>query len=70
MTTTSGPIDAINASVGGLRVAVDCVLATGDDCMLRLDVPGKPPRLVRAMVVWSQQVGDGCIAGLTYKLTH
>lgn len=54
---------AINVSDGGLRVAVDCNLHAGDECMIRVDAPGRPER-ERARVVWSQQLPDGCIAGL------
>ena len=60
----------INASRGGLRVAVDCVLACDDICRLRVDDPDGPPQLVRGRVVWSQQVGDGCIAGLALLLRN
>ncbi len=60
----------INASRQGLRMAVDCVLATGDACMLRIDRDDQPPQLIRGRVVWTQQVGDGCIAGLELLVTH
>ena len=61
---------AINASDGGLRIAVDCALAVDDVCMLVIREPAKPVRLERARVVWTQQLRDGCVAGLTVTGLH
>lgn len=60
----------INVSHGGLRIAVDCRLEEGDVCMLVIREPAKPVRLERARVVWSQEVRDGCVAGLTVTGLH
>jgi hypothetical protein len=53
----------INASDGGLRIAVDCALRPGDVCLLVVDDPSRPA-LERARVAWSRELRDGCIAGL------
>jgi len=53
----------INASAGGLRVAVDCLLRPGDLIMFSVDDDGRP-KVERARVIWTQDVRDGCIAGL------
>ncbi|MBW2455245.1 MAG: PilZ domain-containing protein [Deltaproteobacteria bacterium] len=53
----------INASAGGLRVAVDCLLRPGDMCVLTVN-DEKRPKVERARVIWTQDVRDGCIAGL------
>jgi hypothetical protein len=60
----------INASDGGLRIAVDCKLRVNDVCMLVIREPAKPVRLERARVVWAQEVRDGCVAGLTVTGLH
>ncbi len=60
----------INVSDGGLRIAVDCHLSVGDVCMLVIREPAKPVRLERARVVWSQELRDGCVAGLTVTGLH
>jgi hypothetical protein len=53
----------INASDGGLRVAVDCMLHEGELCLIRVDDPERPS-IERARVVWARELIDGCIAGL------
>ncbi len=60
----------INASDGGLRIAVDCRLQVNDICMLVIREPSMPVRLERARVVWTREVRDGCVAGLTVTGLH
>ena len=55
---------AINASEGGLRVALDVPLDADAICVLVVREPGAPEQLVRARVAWSRVLDDGCIAGL------
>ena len=59
----------INASTGGLRVAVDCLLRPGDLCLLIVDDAARPSG-ERARVIWSQDVRDGCLAGLQLLTLH
>jgi len=66
---TGGTGVTINASTGGLRVAVDCLLRPGDLCLLTVDDEGWPA-VERARVIWSQDVRDGCIAGLQLLTLH
>lgn len=55
----------INASRGGLRIAIDLPLSVGTLCVLVVREPGVPEQLVRARVAWSRVLDDdGCIAGL------
>jgi hypothetical protein len=60
----------INASDGGLRVAVDCALRKGESCLLRISEPCGEPRLEQAHVVWSKELPDGWIAGLRIVGLH
>jgi len=59
----------INASEGGLRVAVDCRLTEGDRCLLKV-CDGERPRLERGRVVWVRELPDGFIAGLALAPIH
>ncbi len=59
----------INASEGGLRVAVGCLLRPGDLCLFIVDDSTRPS-IERARVIWSQDVRDGCIAGLQLLTLH
>ncbi|MCC6524152.1 MAG: PilZ domain-containing protein [Polyangiaceae bacterium] len=56
----------INASVGGMRIAVDCALRAGDVCLLRVRFPSGKETLERGQIVWSREARDGCIAGLQF----
>jgi hypothetical protein len=66
----------INASEGGLRIAVDCMLRPDEICLIRVDDPttalanGAGTRIERARVAWSRQLPDGCIAGLELLRLH
>ena len=55
---------AINASEGGLRVAVDKALYVEDIVTVRLTVEGEASNVVRARVVWVREMRDGWVAGL------
>jgi hypothetical protein len=59
----------LNASEGGLRVAVDCLLEPGDTCLVCIEDPAHG-RVERARVAWSRQLPDGCIAGLQLLDLH
>jgi hypothetical protein len=59
----------LNASEGGLRVAVDCVLTEGEICFVRVDDPERGA-VERARVAWSRELPDGCIAGLQLLGLH
>ena len=61
---------AINASDGGMRVAMFCYLRPGDVCLVLIKEDGAPERLERVRVVWSREVLDGCIAGLQTLALH
>ena len=63
---TSGTGVTINASVGGMRIAVDGCLRPGDAVLLRLRFPSGKETLERARVVWSRAVRDGQIVGLQF----
>jgi hypothetical protein len=60
----------INASDGGLRVAVDCKMEPGDIALFYVHEAGKVERLERAHVVWSREVRDGYIVGLRITGLH
>jgi PilZ domain-containing protein len=59
----------LNASEGGLRIAVDCVLRPDEICLVRVDDPARG-RIERARVAWSHELPDGCIAGLQLLGLH
>ena len=54
---------AINASDGGLRIAVDCALHPDDHVVMILSDDGQDT-VERARVVWSRELKDGWIVGL------
>lgn len=54
----------MNASSGGMRIAVDCELARGEVCSVRL-VGGTGVALFDSLrVVWAHKLADGWVAGL------
>lgn len=59
----SGMGIALNASDGGIRVAVDCALIPGEECQL-LVRREQGPTVLTTKVVWSRPVADGWVAGL------
>jgi hypothetical protein len=57
----------INASAGGLRVAIDRPLHPGQRCVLRLRTAPRQETTEQARVVWIRQVRDGWIAGMQFE---
>lgn len=57
---------AINASVGGLRVAVDMGVPVGQVCTLRVRTAPDHQTVEHAKVVWSQARPDGYLLGLEF----
>ena len=57
---------AINASVGGLRVAVDMGVPVGQVCTLRVRTATDHQTVEHAKVVWSQARPDGYLLGLQF----
>jgi hypothetical protein len=57
---------AINASVGGLRVAVDMGVPVGHVCTLRVRTAPDHQTVEHAKVVWSQARPDGYVLGLEF----
>lgn len=58
---------ALNGSLGGMRVAVDCHLAEGTDYLVRTRFSAGVVRTGWATVAWSKKVSDGWIAGLKFE---
>ena len=56
----------LNASDGGLRVAVDRQLTTGDVCTMQIMYDVDRPEVRRGEVVWTHELRDGCIAGFKF----
>ena len=60
----------LNASAGGLRVALDGMVREGDALALELDFPSRGAEAKtgceRAEVVWARTLPDGCLAGLRF----
>ncbi len=65
-----GPVQgtglAINASVGGLRVAADTTMPVGQVCTLRVRTAPNHETLEHAKVVWSKVQPDGYLLGLEF----
>ncbi len=57
---------AINASVGGLRVAVDVSVPVDHVCKLRVRTAPEHETIELAKVVWSQARPDGYLLGLEF----
>ena len=57
---------AINASVGGLRVAVDMGVPVGHVCTLRVRTAPDHQTVEHAKVVWSKARPDGYLLGLEF----
>jgi len=60
----------INASQGGLRIAVDQPLEVGFEHLLQITFDSGEVALRRARVVWSRVLPDGCIAGVAFVAPH
>ena len=57
---------ALNASTGGLRVAVDAAVPIGHVCTLRVRTAPGRATLEHAKVVWSHARPDGYVLGLEF----
>ena len=57
---------AINASVGGLRVAVDMGIPVGEICTLRVRTAPDHQTVEHAKVVWAKAQPDGYLLGLEF----
>lgn len=57
---------AINASVGGLRVAVDMGVPVGEMCTLRVRTAPDHQTVELAKVVWAKAQPDGYLLGLEF----
>jgi hypothetical protein len=57
---------AINASVGGLRIAVDMGVPIDHVCTLRVRTAPNHETVEHARVVWSQARPDGYVLGLEF----
>jgi hypothetical protein len=57
---------ALNASVGGLRVAVDMGVPVGHVCKLRVRTAPDHQTVEHAKVIWSQARPDGYVLGLEF----
>ncbi len=66
LSPTRGSGLAINASVGGLRVAVDTGVPVGDLCTLRVRTAPGHSTIEHARVVWSQARPDGYLLGFEF----
>ncbi len=60
---------AINASVGGLRVAVDVSVPVDHVCTLRVRTAPEHETIEHAKVVWSRARPDGYLLGLEFIST-
>jgi len=60
----------LNASAGGLRVAVDLEVPEGDLCVLDILLPEGRRSLERCRVVWSRRHPDGFVLGLEFVEIH
>lgn len=57
---------ALNASVGGLRVAVDAAVPVGHLCTLRVRTAPDHETVEHARVVWARTQPDGYVLGLAF----
>jgi hypothetical protein len=57
---------AINASVGGIRIAVDMGVPVDHVCMLRVRTAPEHETIEHAKVVWSRSRPDGYLLGLEF----
>jgi len=57
---------ALNASVGGLRIAVDMDVPVGQVCMLRVRTAPDQQTVEHAKVVWAKARPDGYVLGLQF----
>lgn len=60
---------AINASAGGIRIAIDAALEVGASCELKITTTLKT-LTERARVVWCRECPDGFLVGLAFEPVH
>lgn len=60
----------INASAGGLRVAVDQPVGVGQVCRARVCTSPERESVETARVVWSRELPDGWVLGLEFVAPH
>lgn len=56
---------AINASAGGMRIALDEPLAVGDLAVLRVRTDSRE-LIEHVRVVWTKPFADGCLVGVEF----
>ncbi len=61
---TTGTV--LNASAGGMRVALDEAIANGDEVELEVRFDDDKVSRERARVVWCRELPDGWLAGLQF----
>ena len=54
----------LNASMGGLRIAIDKPLYVGDYCHLKIGTDEGDGKKARARVIWVKEKTDGWVVGL------
>ena len=57
---------AINASAGGMRVAIDQPLGVDTLCVVRVVTSAGREVLEKARVIWTRQLPDGWLVGLSF----
>jgi len=60
----------INASAGGLRVAVEHAVALGDLCVARIRTAVGRETTEKLRVVWRRELPDGWLMGLQFADLH
>lgn len=58
----------LNASAGGLRVAVDLALEVGDHCLVLVRLRSGKTSFEHGRVVWVKELAEGCVAGLEFVM--
>ena len=56
---------AINASAGGMRLALEEPLAVGELCVLRVSTTSRE-MIEHVRVVWTKEQPDGCLVGVEF----
>lgn len=60
----------INASLGGLRIALDRKLEVGELCALRVRTAKDRETIEHTRVVWVRELPDGWLAGMQFVERH
>jgi hypothetical protein len=61
---------AINASTGGMRVAIDKALDVDALCVARIVTEAGAEIIEKARVVWTRELPDGWLVGLQFVADH